>query len=193
MRPLIAAMKVSIDGRSGGVDGYAHWVDAWSDDYGLAERIDACLIGGRMYPGYEQYWSAIAEHSTTPLPMTGKLPHPDEKKWSDFASKTPHYVFSSTITDVAWPHTRLMRSLDALRDLQAQPGKAIYVMGGAMLIGTLLEAQMLDELHLITYPVLAGPGVSPFEHLRGTQAARLLFSREIGEGRLHQAYALQAG
>ncbi|MBG9390478.1 dihydrofolate reductase family protein [Caenimonas aquaedulcis] len=183
-------MKVSIDGRSGGADGYAHWVDAWSDDYGLAERVDACLIGGRMYPGYEQYWTAIAEHPTTPLPMTGKPAHADEKKWSAFASKTPHYVLSSTLKDVAWPTTRFVRSLDAVRELQAQPGKAIYAMGGAMLIGTLLEAELLDELHLITYPVLAGPGASPFDHLRGTHAARLLFSRQIGEGRVHQAYQL---
>ena len=33
MRKLIAAMKVSMDGRSEGPDGYADWVDAWSEDY----------------------------------------------------------------------------------------------------------------------------------------------------------------
>lgn len=41
MRKLIAAMKRSVDGRSEAPDGYADWVDA-------------CLYGGRMYPGYEQ-------------------------------------------------------------------------------------------------------------------------------------------
>jgi hypothetical protein len=43
MRKLIAAMKMSLDGRSEGPDGYADWVDAWSEDYGLMERVDAAL------------------------------------------------------------------------------------------------------------------------------------------------------
>jgi hypothetical protein len=46
MRKLIAAMKLSADGRSEGPDGGTDWVDAWSEDYGLMERIDACLLGG---------------------------------------------------------------------------------------------------------------------------------------------------
>jgi hypothetical protein len=68
MRKLIAAMKVSLDGRSEGPDGYADWVDAWSEDYGLMDRVDACLLGGRMYPGYEQYWTAIRQAPDQPRP-----------------------------------------------------------------------------------------------------------------------------
>ena len=41
MRKLIAAMKLSVDGRSEGPEGYADWVDAWSEDHGLMDRIDA--------------------------------------------------------------------------------------------------------------------------------------------------------
>jgi hypothetical protein len=55
MRQLIAAMRLSLDGRSEGPEGYADWVDAWSEDYGITHRVDACLLGGHMYPGYEQY------------------------------------------------------------------------------------------------------------------------------------------
>ena len=46
MRKLIAAMKLSVDGRSEGTEGYADWVEAWSEDHGLMDRIDACLLGG---------------------------------------------------------------------------------------------------------------------------------------------------
>jgi len=38
---------------------YADWVDAWSDDYGLTSQVDACVLGGGMYPDYELYWTAI--------------------------------------------------------------------------------------------------------------------------------------
>jgi len=55
MRKLIAGMKVSVDGKMEGPEGYADWVEAWSEDYGLTEQIDACVVGGGMYPGYEQY------------------------------------------------------------------------------------------------------------------------------------------
>src|SRR5262245_41133169 len=56
MRKLIAAMKTSVDGKIE-AGGTADWVQAWSEDYGLTPQIDACLLGGGMYPGYEQYWT----------------------------------------------------------------------------------------------------------------------------------------
>lgn len=59
MRRPIAAMKVLVDMRFQGPDGYADWVDGWSEDYGLGPQIDTCLLGGQMYCGYEQYWSAM--------------------------------------------------------------------------------------------------------------------------------------
>ena len=59
MRKLIAGMKVSVDGRMEGPEQVADWVEAWSEDYGLTRQIDACLLGGGMYPGYEHYWTGI--------------------------------------------------------------------------------------------------------------------------------------
>jgi RibD C-terminal domain len=56
VRKLIAGMKISVDGKFEGPEGYAGWVHAWSEDYGLTPQIDACLLGGGMYPGYENYW-----------------------------------------------------------------------------------------------------------------------------------------
>ena len=45
MRKLIAGMKISVDGKMEGPEGTADWVKAWSDDYGLAPQIDACVLG----------------------------------------------------------------------------------------------------------------------------------------------------
>lgn len=188
MRKLIAAMRVSVDGRSEGTEGYADWVHAWSDDYGLMERIDACLLGGRMYPGYEQYWSAMRRAPDQPLPMTGKLPNPAELKWSAFAQRTPHYVLSATLPSAAWPHTHLLRDLDQFRALKAGPGKDIYAMGGRTLVGSLIDAGLVEELHTIVHPLLAGPGAGPFERLRQRRALELLSQRELGGGLLHVAY-----
>ncbi len=192
MRQLIAAMKLSADGRSEGPEGYADWVDAWSEDYGLMARIDACLIGGHMYPGYEQYWTAIQQAPTAPLPMTGRLPTSAECAWSAFASRTPHHVLSTTLQTqaVSWPQTRLLRHLDEVRALKAQPGRDIYLMGGATLVGKLIEAGLVDEMHLIVYPLIVGPAKGPFDAVRTRCSMTLLSVREMDAGRVHLAYRL---
>ena len=59
MRKLITGMKLSLDGKIEGAEGYADWVEAWQDDYGLMPQVDACVLGGGMYPVYEQYWTAV--------------------------------------------------------------------------------------------------------------------------------------
>jgi dihydrofolate reductase len=188
VRKLIAAMKLSLDGRSEGPDGYADWVEAWSEDYGLMDRIDACLLGGRMYPGYEQYWTAIQQAPERPLPMTGKLAHPAELAWSNFARQTPHYVLSATLPSVTWPQTRVLRQLSEVRELKESPGKDIYLMGGAMLTGSLLEAGLVDEMHCIVHPLLVGPAKGPFDAVTRRRALTLLQQRPLGKGRLHLTY-----
>lgn len=188
MRKLIAAMRLSLDGRSEGPDGYADWVDAWAEDYGITGRIDACLLGGRMYPGYEQYWTAIRQAPDQPLPMTGRLPHASELRWSEFARHTPHYVLSTTLRDVAWPLTRVLRHADAVRELKAQSGKDIYLMGGAALVGNMLDARLVDELHCIVYPLLIGQAKGPFEGLAQRRNLRLLAHRPLDEGLVHLTY-----
>ncbi len=189
MRKLIAAMKISADGKFGNPDGYADWVDAWSEDYGVAPQIDTCVLGGRMYPGYEQYWTAIQNAPDQPLPMTGKLAAPAEVEWARFAARTPHYVLSKTLDSAQWPKTRFLRSLDELAALKQQPGKDIYLMGGGQIVSGAIDAGLLDELRLIVYPLIAGDGRTLFTmtkrrglELRGVQA--------LAEGRIGLVYAI---
>src|SRR5437016_5353250 len=114
MRKMIAAMKISIDGKMEGPEGYADWVSAWSDDYGLTSEIDACVLGGRMYPGYEEYWTTIQTTPDQLHPLTGAMPTPGEVEWAQFAAKTTHYVVSNTVTSAAWPNTQFLHGLDDL-------------------------------------------------------------------------------
>ena len=124
MRKLIAAMKTSVDGKIEGADGYADWVDAWSEDYGLTSQIDACLLGGQMYVGYELYWTAIQQSEPgEPLPMTGSPPSAAEVAWARFAAETPHYVLSNTQTSSAWPNTTFIRGLEDIAALKQAAGQ----------------------------------------------------------------------
>ena len=190
MRKLIAGMKLSVDGKFQGPDGYADWVDAWSEDYGLTPQIDACIVGGGMYPGYEQYWSAMQKSPGEPLPMTGQMPTPAELEWARFAARTPHHVLSTSLTSAAWPKTAFIRSLDEVAALKRTPGKDIYVMGGGGITQALLEAGLLDELRLITYPIIAGEGQSLFSSLKTRCALNLKAMEQRAGGRNFAAYAI---
>lgn len=156
MRKLIAAFKTSLDGQVEGPEGYADWVPAWSEDYGLTPQVDAVVIGAGMYPGYEQYWTALKDKPEGPHPLTGHTPTPGEIEWSRFAERTPHYVLSSTVTSAAWPQTRFLRKVEEIAELKQQPGKDIYLMGGARITASLIDAGLVDELRLIVYPLIAG-------------------------------------
>ena len=176
MRKLIAGMKISVDGKIEGPEGMADWVDAWSEDYGLTPQIDACLLGAGMYPGYERYWTAIQNEPQTPAWITGKPPTPAEIDWARFVAQTPHYVLSSTLTSALWPSTRFVRGLDEIATLKQQPGKDIYLVGGARTTASLIDAGLVDELRLIAHPLIAGDGKALFatmEHRRGLELRKV--------------------
>ena len=190
MRKLITGMKISVDGKMEGPEGYADWVDAWSEEYGLTPQIDACLLGGVMYAGYERYWSAIQSEPDKPLPMTGKLPKPAELEWARFAAETPHYVLSNTMTSALWPKTRFVRGLDDIAALKQQPGKDIYLMGGARITASLIDAGMVDELRLIVYPLLAGDGKALFGTAHNRRGLDLRKVQQLTNGRVSLIYGI---
>lgn len=190
MRKLIAAMKTSVDAKMEGPEGIADWVAAWSDDYGLMPRIDACLLGAGMYPGYEEYWTAIQNAPDEPLPMTGMVPTPGEVEWARFAARTPHYVLSRGLTSARWPQTSFLRGLDDIAALKRQPGQDVYLVGGARTTASLIDAGLVDELRLIVYPLIAGEGKALFAT---TDCRRGLDLREVQQlpgGRLSLIYGI---
>lgn len=162
MRKLIAAMKISLDAKFEGPEGYAGWVHAWSEDYGLMPQIDACVLGAGMYSGYENYWTSIQNEPGKPVWITGNPPTTAEIEWAGFAKKIPHYVLSSRLQSAHWPKTRFLRGLDDIVALKQQTGKDIYLMGGGGVTASLIEAGLLDELRLIVYPLIAGGGKALF-------------------------------
>jgi len=191
MRKLIAGMKVSVDAKLEGPQGTADWVDAWSEDYGLMPQIDACLLGGGMYPGYEGYWSSIRNEPDKPVWITGNPPTPAELEWARFAAKTPHYVFSNTLTSAQWPNTRFVRSLEEITALKQQPGKDIYLIGGARTTASLIDAGLVDELRLIVYPLIAGEGKALFATTEHRRELELREVEQLQGGLLRLIYGVR--
>lgn len=188
MRKIIAALQVSLDGFIEGPDVQLDWVESWGDCFDLAPRIDACLLGARMYPAYEGYWSAIQANPLAVLENTGRLPAPGEIEYANFAARTPHYVLSSSLETVGWTHTTILNNLDQVRELKQAPGKAIHAVGGASLVSSLLNAGLLDEIQLVVHPVLLGAGKRLFEPLDERLWLRTNGGTQLPAGRIKLAY-----
>lgn len=189
MRKMIAAMKISIDGKTEGRDGYADWVPAWSEDYGLTPQVDACVLGARMYPGYEKYWTAIQDAPNERNGMGVGVPTPAEVEWGRFAATTPHYVVSRTLTSAAWSNTSYLRGLDEVAALKQQPGKGIYLMGGARITIACIEAGLVDELRFIVYPLIAGEGTALFT-APARHGLELHNVEQLSDGRVSLVYGI---
>jgi dihydrofolate reductase len=190
MRKLIAGMKISVDGKIEGPEGAADWVEAWSEDYGLTPQIDACVLGGGMYPGYEWYWTAIRNEPDKPVWIKGGAPTPAEVEWARFAAETPHYVLSRTLTSALWAKTRFVRGTEDIAALKQQPGKDIYLVGGARTAASLIDAGLVDELRLIVYPLIAGEGKALFTTTKRRRGLELRKVQQLPDGRMSLVYGL---
>jgi dihydrofolate reductase len=190
MRKLIAGMRTTVDGKIDGAEGYADWVADWSDGYDLMSHVDACLLGGKNYPGYEAYWTAVQDGPDQPHPLTGRVPTSAEREWADFAARTPHYVLSTTVESAAWPNTRFLRKADEVEALKQDVGKDIYLVGGAKIIASLIDAGLVDELRLLVYPLVAGEGKPLFEANQRRRGLALRNADQLTDGRLSLTYEI---
>lgn len=75
-----------------------------------------------------------------------------------------HYIFSNSME--RFEHERLQVIKDDavpfIRQLKDQPGRSIWLCGGALLAGSLLDAGLLDGLIVKLYPVGFGDGMPLF-------------------------------
>ena len=160
MRKLIVSEFVSLDGviqAPGGRDedldgGFEHggWtMPYWHDDIGarfvaLMEDVDAFLLGRRTYE--------IHAEAFEPMPP-GDL-------FGDLMNAPKKYVVSRTLEKPIWRDTTIIRgnAVEAVRALKAGPGRSIATDGSSQLVRMLLANDLVDELHLLLYPLTLGRG-----------------------------------
>jgi dihydrofolate reductase len=187
-RKIIAAPQISLDGFIEGPDGDIGWIGSWEDSFDLLPEIDTCVLGGGMYPGYEEYWLAILAEPERPVPLTGKLPSQGEVEYARFADRTPHVVLSRTLDTVAWKTARIVREVAAVRALKQEPDKHIHAVGGASLDSTLMNEDLVDELRLTVHPVVLGQGKPLFAGVIARHPRELVDARPLAGGRVARAY-----
>jgi dihydrofolate reductase len=187
-RKIVAALQVSLDGLVEGPDGDVGWIGSWEDSFELLPEIDTCVLGGGMYPGYEQYWLAVLADPGRPLALTGRVPSEGEVEYARFADRTPHLVLSRTLETVAWETARIVRDVGAIRALKQEPGRHIHAVGGASLVSSLMDEDLVDELRLTVHPVVLGRGKPLFGGLAARHRLELVDARPLTGGRVALSY-----
>jgi len=160
MRKLIVSEFMTLDGviqAPGGKDEdregafeYGGWTwPYWHDDIGNAltapiRDCDAFLLGRKTYLTH-----AAAFEPMAPGDPIGDLMNAPKK-----------YVVSKTLQDPTWRNTTIIRDdpIAAVRALKAEPGNSILTDGSSQLVHALLQADLVDELHLLLYPLTVGGG-----------------------------------
>jgi dihydrofolate reductase len=96
----------------------------------------------------------------------------------------PKFVASSTLTDPAWSGTTVLSGdvLSAVADLKAKPGGELQVHGSGTLVRRLLANDLVDEMTLLTVPVVVGQGVRLFPENGPDLALDLVESRVDSKG-----------
>ena len=160
MRKLIVSEFVTLDGvmqapggkdedRDGGFEHGGWTIPYWHDDIGrafgaLMQDTDAFLLGRRTYVTHAEAFE--------PMPA-GDL-------FGDMMNAPKKYVVSRTLKDPIWRNTTIIRDnvIESVRALKAQAGKNILTDGSSQLVHALLKHDLVDELHLLLYPLTLGGG-----------------------------------
>jgi dihydrofolate reductase len=197
MRKIIAALQVSVDGFIEGPSGELDWAmaedeETWKTVFEMLESVDTCILGRVMYPDYEQYWLAVLANPAGTLPFSGKAPTKNEIAYARWADKTPHIVLSRTLDKVAWKTTRIVRDVEEIRKIKPQPGKDIYVVGGATLVSSLMNLGLIDELRLMVNPLILGGGKALFKDVKQRHALKLVRAKSFKSGKVSLTYTTQS-
>ena len=145
MRKVLLNLAVSLDGFIEGPNGEFDWCFT-DQDYGMKtflSRIDAVFIGRKSYEVVKK--------------MGGENPYP----------KLKNYVFSHTLEKVDADSILVSGDLEKeVRTLTGQRGKDIWLFGGASLVTSFINANLVDELWLAVHPLLLGGGKPLFQEIR---------------------------
>lgn len=169
MRKIVLQLAVSLDCFIEGPGGEFDWCFT-DDDYGMTDffkRIDAIFIGRKSYE--------------LALSMGGSAP-------PGFPALR-EYVFSNSLTIVEGDRVLVNGNLfEEVSKIKSQPGKDIWLYGGAALTSSLINLNLVDEMALAVHPILLSAGKPLFQNLPGRVPLKLINALTYPSGLVMLSY-----
>jgi dihydrofolate reductase len=176
MSKLVVTEFVSVDGvfeDPGGAEDYEH--GGWTFEYDrgdegnqfkLDELMEAKvqLLGRVTYEGFAAAWPSR------------------EGPFAEKLNSDPKVVVSSTLANPEWQHTTVLSGdvVAEVSKLKEGTDGVILVAGSGTLVGTLLAADLVDELRLMVFPTILGHGRRLFPDGIDRLKLELAESRTVG-------------
>lgn len=175
MGRIVVTEFVSTDGvmeAPGGEDfKYPGWSFAFDrgedgNQFKLDEVLEseALLIGRVTYESFANAWPS----------RDGEM--------ADKFNTMPKYVVSSTLENPEWSNTTVLsgNAVEEATKLKTELDGIIQVPGSLRLVQDLIEHDLVDELHLMVFPVVLGTGRRLFGETSDKKTLRLTDSRPMG-------------
>jgi dihydrofolate reductase len=145
----------------------------------IYQRADAFLFGRRTYEIFAGSWgtgSWGANQGNNPISVA--------------LNTRPKYVASTTLTEPQWADTTVLSGdvAAAIGELKAKPGGELQVHGSGSLVRWLFDNRLVDEITLLTYPVVIGQGTRLFPDTGPDTALDLVDSQSTPKGVTIQVY-----
>jgi len=175
MGKLVVTEFVSLDGvmeAPGGEDfKYPGWSFAFDrgedgNQFKLDETLetDVLLTGRVTYESFAGAWPSR------------------EGPFADKFNSMPKYVVSSTLESAEWTNTTVLKgdAVEAASKLKEEIDGIVQVPGSLRLVRALIEADLVDELHLMVFPVVLGTGRRLFGETSQKSDWRLTEAKPVG-------------
>jgi dihydrofolate reductase len=182
MSKVVVSEFVSLDGvmeDPGGAEGTERggWVMGFNrgpegDQFKFEELMaaGAHLLGRSTYQSFAAAWPTMEGTGGFGERMNG----------------LPKYVASSTLSDAdaTWSDTTVLRGDVAAQvaELKAEPGGDLLVQGSGQLARTLMDHGLVDEFHLMVFPVVVGQGKRLFGEGQDVSPLSLVDATTLGGG-----------
>jgi dihydrofolate reductase len=177
MRKVILDVAVSLDGYIEGPNGEYDWC-FMDQDYGITDvmnRTDSVFFGRKSWELFGNY---------TPIDNAPEM----EKKFFDMMESKKKYVFSRTLKYVKGATLINNNVEDEVNKIKQQQGKEIYLFGGASLITTFVNSDLIDEYQLAVHPIILGAGKPLFIDIKERKKLRLVDSKAYSTGLVMLTY-----
>jgi dihydrofolate reductase len=190
MRKVIVNEFVTLDGTAqapGGLDedtsnGFRH--GGWHMQYGAADGMEELigeaggfLLGRRTYELFAGYWPNAPEAT---------------REFAEPMNTKPKHVASTTLTGpLEWQNSTLLSGAlpEAIAALKEDDGAYLLVIGSTVLVQSLIQHGLVDELRLLIDPVLVGGGKRIFPDDGALRPLGLVDHQVTGTGTIIATYA----